>query len=261
MFHGVKAAIVCFKRREPKIMWDRFALDLRDKGRSGLGVVPVRVGAPIALLERSTARVLATASIEGWTSIARSVSRATFGDRASVEKSVGTPLGSSGGFCKKASVPSGVVEVVVDVDRWLRGADVVLGMTSLPGVHRKFAEGDRELAKMTHGSSPEEDRETRQKIIRGWKGSDDAVRGCQEFTEGTEKLAANTPGDRRRKTVRLTARISKVVRLARSLPCKLKVYKGLVFTQRRSVVDIVGLDEEESKVDVGQDWARTTINL
>ncbi|RZR87177.1 hypothetical protein BHM03_00014532 [Ensete ventricosum] len=41
------------------------------------------------------------------------------------------------------------------------------GIRSLPRVCQKLAEGDRELAKMTQGSSLEEDRETHQKIIEG----------------------------------------------------------------------------------------------
>ncbi|RRT67321.1 hypothetical protein B296_00010717 [Ensete ventricosum] len=38
---------------------------------------------------------------------------------------------------------------------------------SLSRVRQKLVEGDRELAKMTQGSSLEEDQETRQKIIEG----------------------------------------------------------------------------------------------
>ncbi|RRT39768.1 hypothetical protein B296_00018332 [Ensete ventricosum] len=47
------------------------------------------------------------------------------------------------------------------------------------------------------------------------------------FVEGIEKLARNTSGDHRKKTIRLTARMLEATGLA----------GGLVFTQRRSVVD------------------------
>ncbi|RRT35709.1 hypothetical protein B296_00043151 [Ensete ventricosum] len=46
------------------------------------------------------------------------------------------------------------------------------------------------------------------------QGLDDAVGAHWEFVEGIEKLARNTPGDRWRKTVRLTARMSKASELA-----------------------------------------------
>ncbi|RWW38075.1 hypothetical protein BHE74_00056724 [Ensete ventricosum] len=47
------------------------------------------------------------------------------------------------------------------------------------------------------------------------------------FAEGIGKLVGNKPGDRRKKTERLTARMPKVTILA----------GGFVFTQRRSIVD------------------------
>ncbi|RRT64202.1 hypothetical protein B296_00029647 [Ensete ventricosum] len=50
---------------------------------------------------------------------------------------------------------------------------------------------------------------------------------ARRFTEGIEKLIGNTLGDRRKKIGRLTARMLEAVELA----------GGLVFTQRRSVVD------------------------
>ncbi|RZS10919.1 hypothetical protein BHM03_00042232 [Ensete ventricosum] len=46
------------------------------------------------------------------------------------------------------------------------------------------------------------------------QGLDDAVGAHREFVEGIGKLAGNTPGDRWRKTVRLTARMSKASELA-----------------------------------------------
>ncbi|RWW74845.1 hypothetical protein BHE74_00017189 [Ensete ventricosum] len=62
-----------------------------------------------------------------------------------------------------------------------------------------------------------------------WKGSEFARR----FAEGIRKLAGNTSGDHRKKTGRLTTRMSEAIGLA----------GGLVFTQRRSVVDIGVLQE------------------
>ncbi|RRT55346.1 hypothetical protein B296_00022974 [Ensete ventricosum] len=67
-------------------------------------------------------------------------------------------------------------------------------------------------------------------------GSDGAMGSRREFArrfaEGIGKLVGNTSGDRRKKTRRLVARMSEAVELA-GLKCK-----GLVFTQRRSVVDV-----------------------
>ncbi|RZS24833.1 hypothetical protein BHM03_00057948 [Ensete ventricosum] len=45
--------------------------------------------------------------------------------------------------------------------------------------------------------------------------SDDAVGPCQEFAEGIGKLAGNTPGDRRKKTIGLATRMLEAVRLMR----------------------------------------------
>ncbi|RWV95480.1 hypothetical protein GW17_00041891 [Ensete ventricosum] len=76
-------------------------------------------------------------------------------------------------------------------------------------------------------------------------GSDDAVGPRQEFarrfTEGIGKLARNTLGDHRKKTIGLTIKIPKVAGLSR----KILVGKslGLVFTQRRLVVD-TGVPQE-----------------
>ncbi|RWV77823.1 hypothetical protein BHE74_00019565 [Ensete ventricosum] len=68
-------------------------------------------------------------------------------------------------------------------------------------------------------------------------GLDDLVGPRREFTmrfaEGIGKLTRNTPGDRRKKIERLTVRIPKATGLA----------GGLVFTQRRSVVD-TGVPQE-----------------
>ncbi|RWW37780.1 hypothetical protein BHE74_00057064 [Ensete ventricosum] len=46
------------------------------------------------------------------------------------------------------------------------------------------------------------------------QGSDDDVGARREFAEGIRKLAGNTSGDRWRKTVRLTARMSEAIGLA-----------------------------------------------
>ncbi|RWV85773.1 hypothetical protein GW17_00052412 [Ensete ventricosum] len=56
---------------------------------------------------------------------------------------------------------------------------------------------------------------------------------ARRFVEGIGKLVGNTPGDRRKKTGRLTARMPEATGLV----------GGLVFTQRRSVVD-VGVPQE-----------------
>ncbi|RWW44563.1 hypothetical protein BHE74_00023553 [Ensete ventricosum] len=65
------------------------------------------------------------------------------------------------------------------------------------------------------------------------RGSDNAVGPHQElarrFIEGSGKLAGNKPGNLQKKTLRLTARMSEAAGFA----------GGLVFTQRRSVVDVV----------------------
>ncbi|RRT56493.1 hypothetical protein B296_00018887 [Ensete ventricosum] len=50
---------------------------------------------------------------------------------------------------------------------------------------------------------------------------------ARRFAEGIGKLARNTSGDHRKKIVRLTTRMPKTIGLG----------GGLVFTQRRSVVD------------------------
>ncbi|RWV92103.1 hypothetical protein GW17_00045561 [Ensete ventricosum] len=64
-------------------------------------------------------------------------------------------------------------------------------------------------------------------------GLDDAMRPRREFArrfaKGIGKLAGSTSGDSWKKTRRLTARMPEVVRLV----------GGLVFTQRKSVVDAV----------------------
>ncbi|RWW18766.1 hypothetical protein BHE74_00051770 [Ensete ventricosum] len=55
----------------------------------------------------------------------------------------------------------------------------------------------------------------------------------RRFAKGIGKLAMNTPGDHRKKTGRLTMRILEATGLA----------GGLVFTQRRSIVD-AGVPQE-----------------
>ncbi|RZS08212.1 hypothetical protein BHM03_00039152 [Ensete ventricosum] len=45
------------------------------------------------------------------------------------------------------------------------------------------------------------------------QGSDDAVGARWEFVEGIKKLAGNMPGDYRRKTIRLAARMLEAARL------------------------------------------------
>ncbi|RRT35074.1 hypothetical protein B296_00028532 [Ensete ventricosum] len=72
---------------------------------------------------------------------------------------------------------------------------------------------------MAQGSSLEEDRDS-SKIVG------DSRKACRErFAEGIRELAGNTPGDRQKKTEKLTARMSEATRLV----------GGLVFTQRRSM--------------------------
>ncbi|RRT37463.1 hypothetical protein B296_00009465 [Ensete ventricosum] len=76
------------------------------------------------------------------------------------------------------------------------------------------------------------------------RGLDDAVRLRREFArrfaEGIRKLARNTPGDCRKKIVRLVARMPEAIGLAGlvrflSLACEKESEKckSLVFTQRR----------------------------
>ncbi|RWW41439.1 hypothetical protein BHE74_00053078, partial [Ensete ventricosum] len=50
--------------------------------------------------------------------------------------------------------------------------------------------------------------ETHQKIIGGSR------KACREFAEGIEKLVGNTPGDHRKKTKRLIARMPEAIGLA-----------------------------------------------
>ncbi|RRT85140.1 hypothetical protein B296_00001967 [Ensete ventricosum] len=61
----------------------------------------------------------------------------------------------------------------------------------------------------------------------GPQGLDNVVGPHREFTEGIRKLTRNTSGDHQKKIVRLIARMSEAAGLA----------GGLVFTQRRSVVN------------------------
>ncbi|RWV78259.1 hypothetical protein GW17_00060797 [Ensete ventricosum] len=82
---------------------------------------------------------------------------------------------------------------------------------SLSGVCWEHVEGDRELARMASGSSQEEDRETRWKIIGGNRK---AYRELERFAEGIGKLAGNTQGDHWKKTERLATRMTEVARLA-----------------------------------------------
>ncbi|RZS04578.1 hypothetical protein BHM03_00034932 [Ensete ventricosum] len=73
--------------------------------------------------------------------------------------------------------------------------------------------------------------ETRRKIIEGSRKAYDAVGPrrdfARRFVEGIGKLAGNISRDHRKNTVGLTARMLEAAGLA----------GGLVFTQRRSVVD------------------------
>ncbi|RZR91227.1 hypothetical protein BHM03_00019309 [Ensete ventricosum] len=62
-----------------------------------------------------------------------------------------------------------------------------------------------------------------------------------DLPKGIRKLAGNTSGDRRKKTERLTARMSEAVGLA----------GGSVFTQIRSIMD-AGVPQEGLGRDVGQ---------
>ncbi|RWW82033.1 hypothetical protein BHE74_00009525 [Ensete ventricosum] len=83
---------------------------------------------------------------------------------------------------------------------------------NLPGVRRKLVEGIGSLQGW-HKGVRREDR--------------DSLEDCRGFTEGIRKLTENTKGDHRKKTKRLAAKMLEATGLA----------GGLVFTQRRSVVD------------------------
>ncbi|RRT40839.1 hypothetical protein B296_00025274 [Ensete ventricosum] len=78
----------------------------------------------------------------------------------------------------------------------------------LEGVCRKLAEGIGSLPGWCKGVRQKKT-ETHRKIVGGL---DDVVGARREFArrfaEGIRKLARNTPGDRRRKVVRLAARYS-----------------------------------------------------
>ncbi|RWW68010.1 hypothetical protein BHE74_00024491 [Ensete ventricosum] len=71
----------------------------------------------------------------------------------------------------KANLANLVEDRAIRMTLYAEGSSTTIklaeGIRSLPGVRRKLAERDRELTKMTQGSSPEEDRETRWKIIGG----------------------------------------------------------------------------------------------
>ncbi|RWW11916.1 hypothetical protein GW17_00024444 [Ensete ventricosum] len=109
-----------------------------------------------------------------------------------------------------------------------------------PGVRRELAKDVKSLPGWRKGVRQKKTK-TRRKIIGGSRkacrelgiglGLDDVVGPrhdfARRFAEGIGKLAGNTSIDHRKKTRRLFARIQEVVRLA----------GGLVFTQRRTVVD------------------------
>ncbi|RWV90029.1 hypothetical protein GW17_00047795 [Ensete ventricosum] len=81
---------------------------------------------------------------------------------------------------------------------------------------------------------------------------------ARRFTEGIGKLAVKTPEDRQKKTGRLTVRMPEVAGLAgwvnRPYPGFGRLShlgrRGLIFTQKKLVVDAVCL-KEDSGVDVG----------
>ncbi|RWW18496.1 hypothetical protein GW17_00017516 [Ensete ventricosum] len=89
------------------------------------------------------------------------------------------------------------------------------------GVRREFTKGIGSLPGWRKGVCQNKI-ETHRKIIGGSRTA------CREsFTEGIGKLAGNMLGDCRKKIIGLVARMSEVAELT----------GGLVFTQRRSVVD------------------------
>ncbi|RWV92814.1 hypothetical protein GW17_00044776 [Ensete ventricosum] len=89
------------------------------------------------------------------------------------------------------------------------------------GVGRELTKGIKSLPGWRKGVRQKKTK-TRWKIVGGSR------KACRErFTEGIGKLAGNTPGDRQKKIRRLAVRMLEAVGLA----------GGLVFTQRRSVVD------------------------
>ncbi|RWV85144.1 hypothetical protein GW17_00053087 [Ensete ventricosum] len=94
------------------------------------------------------------------------------------------------------------------------------------GVRRELAKGIRSLPRWRKGVHRKKT-ETRQKIVRvaeklagvrkvlkfgRCSGSSSGVH--QDFTEGIEKIARNTLGDRQKKTVRLVTRMVEAVGLA-----------------------------------------------
>ncbi|RRT39778.1 hypothetical protein B296_00014296 [Ensete ventricosum] len=96
---------------------------------------------------------------------------------------------------------------------------------SASGAHR----GYREFTRIAQGSSSEEDQDSSKDCWR-WgfrRCSGISPEFARRFAEGIEKLARNMSGDFRKKTIGLVARIPEAVGLV----------GGLVFTQRRSVVD------------------------
>ncbi|RZS24817.1 hypothetical protein BHM03_00057929 [Ensete ventricosum] len=75
------------------------------------------------------------------------------------------------------------------------------------GVRRELAEGIESLPRWRKGVRQKKI-ETHQKIIGGSR------KACWEFAEGIEKLVRNTPGDHRKKTKRLIARMPEATGLA-----------------------------------------------
>ncbi|RWW36958.1 hypothetical protein BHE74_00057984, partial [Ensete ventricosum] len=158
-------------------------------------------------------------------------------------------LGSLYSGYYKSSVPGNPVAIVaypVVVHFHHAGCPCALsrseddGVENSPGVRRELAKDVKSLPGWRKGVRQKKTK-TRRKIIGGSRkacrelgiglGLDDVVGPrhdfARRFAEGIGKLAGNTSIDHRKKTRRLFARIQEVVRLA----------GGLVFTQRRTVVD------------------------
>ncbi|RRT42107.1 hypothetical protein B296_00036162 [Ensete ventricosum] len=97
---------------------------------------------------------------------------------------------------------------------------------NLPGVRRELVEGI--------GSWLGWRKEIHQKKIETrWKIVEGSRKAYREFAEGIENFTGNISEDHQKKTRRLTARMPEATGLA----------GGLVFTQRRSVVD-AGVPQE-----------------
>ncbi|RRT42878.1 hypothetical protein B296_00045392 [Ensete ventricosum] len=70
--------------------------------------------------------------------------------------------------------------------------ELIEGICSLLGWHKRVRWKKTETSWKIVGRN--------RKAYRELEGSDDVVGARKEFTEGIEKLAGNTPGDRQRKT-------------------------------------------------------------